>query len=244
MFHDKVVLVTGGSSGIGAAIARRFAAAGAAVAVNYANNARGAQEVVAAIEGRGGRAVPLRADVRSPEACERLVAETVATFGSLDVLVNNAGVVDRTDLGVITEALWDEQMDVHVKGPFFCSRAAAEVMREGSAIVNVASMRGLLPAAGAPHYSVSKAAVLMLTRCLAHAFAPRIRVNAVAPGYTDTRVHAHRSPQDRARVEAAIPVRRFASPEEVAEVVLFLASDDARYITGQTLVADGGVVTW
>jgi 3-oxoacyl-[acyl-carrier protein] reductase len=244
MFDGKVVLVTGGSSGIGAAIARRFAAAGAAVALNYAKNARGAREVVLAIEERGGGAVALGADVRSPEECARLVAETVTAFGGLDVLVNNAGVVDRTDLGAITEALWDEQMDVHVKGPFFCSRAAADVMRDGSAIVNVASMRGLLPAAGAPHYSVSKAAVLMLTRCLAHAFAPRIRVNAVAPGYTDTRVHAHRSPSDRARIESTIPVGRFASPEEVAEIVLFLASDDSRYITGQTLVVAGGTVMW
>jgi 3-oxoacyl-[acyl-carrier protein] reductase len=241
-FKGRVVLVTGASSGIGAACARAFAARGARVAVNYRENAQGAEAVVAAIQTGGGRALAFQADVRDPAACAGLVARTVEAFGRLDVLVNNAGVVDRTDFWQITEAQWDEQMAVHVKGPFFLSRAAAEVMREGGAIVNVASMRGLWPSSAAPHYAVSKAAVLMLTKCLAHALAPRIRVNAVAPGYTETRVHAHRTPEERARIAEGIPVGRFATPEEVAEVVVFLASDEAAYITGQTLVLSGGAV--
>jgi len=243
-FEGRVVLVTGASSGIGAACARAFAARGARVAVNYRQNAQGAEAVVAAIRTGGGSALAFQADVRDPAACTALVARTVEAFGRLDVLVNNAGVVDRTDFWQVTEAQWDEQMAVHVKGPFFLSRTAAGVMGEGGAIVNVASMRGLWPSGAAPHYAVSKAAVLMLTKCLAHALAPRIRVNAVAPGYTETRVHAHRTPEERARIAEAIPLGRFATPEEVAEAVVFLASDEAAYITGQTLVLAGGAVLW
>lgn len=243
-FEGRVVLVTGSSSGIGAACAQAFAIRGAKVVVNYRENAAGAEAVVRGIREGGGEAVAVQADVRDPEACERLVACTVEIWGRLDVLVNNAGVVDRTDFWQVTEERWDEQMDVHVKGPFFLSRAAARVMREGGAIVNIASMRGLLASAASPHYAVSKAAVLMLTKCLAHALAPRIRVNAVAPGYTETRVQAHRSPQERAQISAGIPLGRFATPEEVAEAVVFLASDEAAYITGQTLVLSGGAVMW
>ena len=240
-FSGRVVLVTGASSGIGEACAQAFAARGAAVAVHYRSNAVGAQRVVEGIRQRGGQAVALEADLREVTACEELVRLTVQALGRLDVLVNNAGVVERSGLWDITEALWDEQMAVHVKAPFFLSRAAARVLPEGGAIVNVASMRGLVAGPGAPHYAVSKAAVLMLTRCLAHALAPKIRVNAVAPGYTDTRVHATRSPEDRRRIEGEIPVGRFATPQEVAEAVVFLASEEARYVTGQTLVVAGGL---
>jgi 3-oxoacyl-[acyl-carrier protein] reductase len=240
-FSGRVVLVTGASSGIGEACAQAFAARGAAVAVHYRANAAGAQRVVEGIRQRGGQAVALQADLREVTACEELLRLTVQALGRLDVLVNNAGVVDRSGLWDITEALWDEQMAVHVKAPFFLSRAAARVLPEGGAIVNVASMRGLVAGPGAPHYAVSKAAVLMLTRCLAHALAPKIRVNAVAPGYTDTRVHATRSPEDRRRIEGEIPVGRFATPQEVAEAVVFLASEEARYVTGQTLVVAGGL---
>ncbi len=240
-FSGRVVLVTGASSGIGEACAQAFAARGAAVAVHYRANAAGAQRVVEGIRQRGGQAVALQADLREVTACEELLRLTVQALGRLDVLVNNAGVVERSGLWDITEALWDEQMAVHVKAPFFLSRAAARVLPEGGAIVNVASMRGLVAGPGAPHYAVSKAAVLMLTRCLAHALAPKIRVNAVAPGYTDTRVHATRSPEDRRRIEGEIPVGRFATPQEVAEAVVFLASEEARYVTGQTLVVAGGL---
>jgi len=240
-FSGRVVLVTGASSGIGEACAQAFAARGAAVAVHYRANAAGAQRVVEGIRQRGGQAVALQADLREVTACEELLRLTVQALGRLDVLVNNAGVVERSGLWDITEALWDEQMAVHVKAPFFLSRAAARVLPEGGAIVNVASMRGLVAGPGAPHYAVSKAAVLMLTRCLAHALAPKIRVNAVAPGYTDTRVHATRSPEDRRRIEGEIPVGRFATPQEVAEAVVFLASEEAHYVTGQTLVVAGGL---
>jgi 3-oxoacyl-[acyl-carrier protein] reductase len=238
-----VVLVTGASSGIGEACAVAFGRLGAAVAVHYRANEPGARRVAARVDEAGGRAVMLQADLRDREACERLVHDAVRAFGRLDVLVNNAGVVDRTGLWDLTEELWDEQLALHVKAPFFLSRAAARVMAPGGAIVNVGSMRGVLPGPAAPHYAVSKAALHMLTRCLAHAFAPGIRVNAVAPGYTETRVHAGRTAEDRRRIEEGIPVGRFASPEEVAQAVVFLASEEARYITGQTLVITGGLAT-
>lgn len=240
-FAGKAVLVTGASSGIGAACAMAFGRRGAAVAVHYRANAAGAEQVVTRLRQGGAQAVALQADLREVQAREELVRRTLDTFGRLDVLVNNAGLVERSGLWDITEALWDEQMALHVKAPFFLSRAAARELPEGGAIVNVASMRGLVAGPGAPHYAVSKAAVLMLTRCLAHALAPRIRVNAVAPGYTETRVHTSRSPEDRHRIEEEIPVGRFATPEEVAEAVVFLASEEARYVTGQTLVIAGGL---
>ncbi len=242
--RGRVALVTGSSRGIGRAIAHAFAREGAAVVLNAARSVDEARSVAEAIAASGGRAVAIQADVGRPAEARTLVARAVEAFGRLDVLVNNAGVTGREGLWEIDEEAWARMMAVHVTGPFFASQAAAAVMvrQGGGAIINIASMRGIDPGSGAIHYSVSKAAVLMLTKCLARDLAPHVRVNAIAPGYTETAFHADRTIAERERITARIPLGRFAQPEEVARAAVFLASDEASYVTGHTLVLSGGVV--
>lgn len=243
--RGRVAVVTGSSRGIGRAIAQAFALEGAAVVLNASRSIDKARLAAAAIGQAGGKAIAVQAEIGNPEEARDLVTQAIDEWGRLDILVNNAGWIDRADLWQIDEARWDRMLAVHVTGPFFVSRAAGQYMiRQGrGVIINIASMRGIEPGSAPLHYGVSKAALLMLTRCLARDLAPQVRVNAIAPGYTETSFHAGRTIVERERIASQIPIGRFSLPEEIAQVALFLASDEASYITGQTVIASGGVVT-
>jgi 3-oxoacyl-[acyl-carrier protein] reductase len=244
LLRQKVAVVTGSGRGIGRAIAQTFAREGAIVVLNAARSIAEARAAARAIASTGGRAVAVQADVGRPAEARELVEHAVREFGRLDILVNNAGIVDRSGLHEITEQAWERMMAVHVTGPFFASQAAGAIMarQESGVIINIASIRGLVPGTGPLHYNVSKAAVVMLTKCLARDLAPHVRVNAIAPGYTDTAFHAERSIADREKIVQRIPLGRFGQPEEVARAAVFLASPAAAYMTGHVLVLAGGVV--
>ena len=233
-FRNKTVLVTGGSRGIGAAIARAFAAAGARVAINYRRSRKEAMEVAASFGG-----VAIKGDVS--RHADKLVAEVVHRFGRLDVLINNAGHSERAawtgDLDAITRDMWDRVLETDLRGTFECSRAAARVMKKGK-IINVTSIPALTGEPEGIVYSIAKAGVLGMTKSLALLFAPRIQVNAMAFGSIETGWVAWLPPALKRSYQSAIPVGRFGKPEEVAELALFLAGND--WVTGQTYVIDGG----
>ena len=241
---DQAAFVTGAQQGIGRAVALALARAGADVAVNYLDDAGAAARVVRDIEAMGRRAVLVQGDVSVPSQAEAMTATVVKALGGLDVLVNNAGVFPRVPFLEMKEADWDLVLDVNLKGSFFCAQAAARLMvqrgRPG-AIVNIAS-QAVRGAVLGVHYSASKGGVVAMTRAMALELAPHgIRVNAVAPGLTDTA--QPRYGHDEAALAAmarAVPLGRMARPEDIADVIVFLASDDARFITGETIQANGG----
>jgi NAD(P)-dependent dehydrogenase (short-subunit alcohol dehydrogenase family) len=248
-FAGKVVLVTGATTGIGAACARAFAADGAFVMLSGRDAARGAA-VLDAIGAAGGRALFSAADLRAAGACDALVATTLARCGGLDILVNNAGILYTADAVETSDADWLDTMAVNVNALFYLSRAAVRHMRTagGGAIVNVASEWGLNGEPRHVAYCASKGAVIQITRCMALDHArEHIRVNSVCPGEIHTRMveeilarrGGDRDGQLRA-LAAGIPMRRLASPDEVARCVQFLASDRASYVTGVNLPVDGG----
>jgi NAD(P)-dependent dehydrogenase (short-subunit alcohol dehydrogenase family) len=244
----KVALITGGASGIGRATALLFAREGAAVAVIDLNEG-GGQAVVQEIVDEGGRAIFARCDVSRAADCQRAVRETVAALGGLDILVNNAGIIRRADVLETTEEEWDRVMAVNAKSVFLMSKYAVPVMAErgGGAIVNTGSGWGLVGGRDAVAYCAAKGAVVNMTRAMAldHG-AQKICVNCVCPGDTDTpmlRDEARQlgAPEGEFLAEAASrPLQRIGTPEDIAQAVLYLVSDAASFVTGTTLVVDGG----
>ena len=242
--EGKTALVTGASRGIGAAIALRLASEGATVVVNYSGSRDAALGVVDAIVAAGGRANALQADVSEPSACTALVEAVVAEYGAIDVLVNNAGITRDGLLVRMTDEDWASVISTNLTGVFSVTRAAARHMmkaRSGS-IINIASVVGISGNAGQVNYAAAKAGVIGLTKSIARELAPRkVRCNAVAPGFIETDMTAALTDAQREGVAGTIAMGRFGTGGDVAAAVAFLASDDAAYITGQTLAVDGGM---
>jgi 3-oxoacyl-[acyl-carrier protein] reductase len=241
--RDKTALVTGGGTGIGRAVSLALAKEGAAVAVNYSRSKAEAEATAADIRKAGGAAIATAADVSSDMQVVDMVNRVVADLGRLDILINNAAVtrfIPHDQLDEMTEEAWDRIFDVNVKGLWFASRAAAKAMKKqgGGCIVNIASIAGLTGSGSSIAYCASKAAVITLTKSLARALAPQVRVNCVSPGFVETRWTAEQH-LAREKNKAATPLKRNGLPEDIAEAVMF-AVCSADWVTGQNLVVDGG----
>jgi len=241
---ERVALVTGGSRGIGRAIALEFAARGAAVVVNYHKSPDAANDAVKQIQDAGGKAAAMQADVSDFRQAEALVKFAVDTFGDLSILVNNAGITKDTLIMMMSEADWDSVLATNLKSTFNCSKAAVKHMmrKRYGRIINMASVAGQMGNPGQVNYSASKGGQIAFTKSLAREVAARnITVNAIAPGFVDTEIL---NAMPAGTLEAAlkmVPLARTAKPEEIAYAAAFLASDQAAYITGQTLGVDGGM---
>jgi len=241
----KAAIVTGGSRGIGRAIALELAQQGAAVVVGYRANEAAAQEVVDKIVQGGGQAVAVQADVSQFKEAKRLVDAALEQFGQVDILVNNAGVTRDTLLMRMSDSDWDTVVNTNLKGAFNCIKAVARSMvrRRSGRIVNITSVAGLAGNAGQANYCAAKAGLIGLTKSVAKELGPRkITVNAVAPGYVETDMTAVLPQELKDLAIQMTPLGRAGKPEDIAKAVAFLASDDAAFITGQVLSVDGGMV--
>jgi 3-oxoacyl-[acyl-carrier protein] reductase len=245
-FPGKVVLVTGSSRGMGAAILEGFARAGATCLVNFfadaaGQNLRDAEETAGRLRQHGSPVHQLEADVRSYESVKALMKRVAQVAGGLDILVNNAGIIRDRTMKKMTHDDWSSVLDTNLSGVFYCSKLGAEILRDGGRIVNVASIAGIVGFAGQANYAAAKAGVIGMTRVLAKELARRhITVNAVAPGIIQTPMLEGIKPEMVAEYIKQIPVGRLGRPEDVAHAVLFFACEESAYITGQTLPITGG----
>jgi len=243
--QGKVAVVTGASKGIGASIAEHLAAEGASVVVNYAASQAGADAVVSRITEKGGAAVAVQADVSRPDDIKRLFAQTKAAYGRLDVLVNNAGIYEFAPLDAVTPEHFHKQFNLNVLGLLLATQEAVKLMGPtGGSVINVSSIAGPMPVENASVYSATKAAVDAVTIALSKELGPKkIRVNSLNPGMVETEgLHAAgiAASDFRKTVESQTPLGRIGQPEDIARVAVFYASDDAGWVTGQTLVLAGG----
>jgi len=251
--HGKVAIVTGSSTGIGRATALQLAEAGANLVLHYSKSAEDANIVAGLVRDLGRQAVVLQADFRERDAIARFAQDAESHWGHVDVLVNNAGTMEaaldpRTQGGDFDKhlAAWDDVMNVNLRAPYELTARVAKGMRErrSGAIVNVASVAGMYALVDAPLYSLSKAALLHFTRQASQLYAPHVRVNAVAPGWTETGFGPSQhilDPEFQRQIVKGIPMRRLASPDEMASAIVWLVRD-ASYVTGHALVVDGGMV--
>lgn len=242
--NDRIAVVTGASRGIGRAVAEALARAGAGVVVNYTSRADDAVAVAAGIKASGGRAEVFQADISRPDQAAALVDFAVSAFGRLDILVNNAGITRDSLLLRMKDEDWDAVIGVNLKGAFNCARAAARIMMKArwGRIINISSIVGLVGNAGQANYAAAKAGLVGFTKAVARELGSRnVTVNAVAPGYIRTEMTAGLPEAVKKQLQERIVLGRLGEPEEVANLVVFLASDLAGYITGQVIVIDGGM---
>ncbi len=241
---DKVAIVTGGSRGIGRAIAKILASSGCSVVITYKSSSAQAQAVVDEISGEGSKALAIQSDSAKFEDAQRVVDEVLKNFGKIDILINNAGIT-RDNLFIrMTESEWDDVIDTNLKGVFNFTKAVIKHMlsQRSGKIINIASVVGLIGNPGQANYAASKAGIIGFTKALAKEVASRnIQVNVVAPGYVETEMTGKLTDEQKKRLFELIPAKRIAKPEEIAYVVKFLASPEADYITGQVIIVDGGL---
>ena len=242
--NGKVALITGGSRGIGRAIALRLAKEGTKVAINYKTNDSAAQWVVDAVAEMGGESIAVAADVSRGTEVEAMVKQVVDSWGSIDILVNNAGVIHDSLLMRMTEEVWDEVVNTNLKGAYNCTKAALRFMvrKRWGRVINVVSVVGLEGNPGQSNYAASKAGIIAFSRSIAKEVASRnITVNSVAPGYIATEIVADLSPEFKELIFSRIPQNRFGTVDDVANMVGYLASEEANYITGEVIRVDGGI---
>lgn len=242
---DKTALVTGSSRGVGRAIALSYGREGAKIVINYTSNEKAANEVVDALEKMGTKAIAVKADVAQKADADRLVAAAIETFGGLDILVNNAGFTRPAMMLKMTEDQWDQVVDIHLKGAFLCSQAAGNQMKEQKKgkIINVMSVAGLVGTVGQINYSAAKGGILSMTKSIARELARyNVCANVISLGIVATEMSEKITTDEKLReiYMNRILLKRFAEPDDIAPAFVFLASDEADYITGQLLCVDGG----